>query len=50
MGHSPSKRHKKNSPSPVDYATEPSPPCWPRLFLAYAHINKLIIIAKERTT
>jgi len=34
----------------ADYAAEPSPPCCPRVFLASAHTNKLMIIARERIT
>jgi len=31
----------------VGYTAEPSPLCGPRVFLVYAHINKLMIIAKR---
>jgi len=32
----------------MGYAAEPSPPCWPRVFLVSAQINKLMIIAKGK--
>jgi len=47
MGQSPKENQ---DPSHADHAAEPSPPCCPRVFLASAHINKLMIIAKESTT
>jgi len=31
----------------VGYTAEPSPPCWPRVFLASTHTNTLMIIAKR---
>jgi len=34
----------------MGYAAESPFFCWPRGVLAYAHINKLMIIAKEKTT
>jgi len=49
MGHSPKEKKspiKTWSPAQVDYAAESSFPCWPRVPLASAPINKLMIIAK----
>jgi len=41
---------KKLKPAYADYAAKPSPPCCPRVFLASAHTNKLMIIVRESTT
>ena len=47
MGHSPRESPNKTwSLIQADYAAESSLPCWPRVPLASAHINKLMIIAK----
>jgi len=51
MGHSPKEKCiKEQGPDYEDYAAELSPPCCPWVFLASAHTNKLMIIAKESTT
>jgi len=50
MGHSPITKPNTVESSQVGYAAKPSPPCWSRVFLASAHINKLMIIVKEKTT
>ena len=51
MGHSPKETHKGNyEPVHTDYAAESPPPYCPWVFLASAHINQLMIIAKESTT
>jgi len=46
MGHSPIRKPKivESSPGGLHSGTIT---CWPRVFLAYAHINKLMIIAKR---
>jgi len=44
------KAHKSttSAPAQMDYAVESPFPCWPREPLASAHINNLMIIAKEK--
>jgi len=37
----------KRDPTQINYAAESPSPWWPRGVLIYAHINKLMIIAKE---
>jgi len=46
MGHSPKKKPTKQKPAQAGYIAESSFPCWPRVPLASAHINKLMIITK----
>ena len=48
MGRSPKEKPNNNTSSPaqVNDAAESSLPCWPRVPLASAPINKLMIIAK----
>jgi len=51
MGRGPKKsptKNKTSAPAQMDYAAESPSPCWPREPLVYAHINKLMIIAKEK--
>ena len=50
MGHGPKRKTTKRDPAQAGYVAESPFPCWPRGFLASAHINKLMIIAKEKTT
>jgi len=47
MGYSPIIKPKAEESVQADYAAGSSFPCWPRVPLASAHINKLMIIAKE---
>jgi len=47
MYHSPIVRPKVGESVQADYAAGSSLPCWPRVPLAFAHINKLMIIVKE---
>jgi len=46
MGHSLIIKPKAGELVQADYAAGSSLPCWPRVPLASAHINKLMIIAK----
>jgi len=45
MGHNP----KRIDPVQADYVAEPPSPWWLQEALTSAHINKLMIIAKEKT-
>ena len=47
MGHNPIIKPKAGESVQAYYATGSSLPYWPRVPLAFAHINKLMIIAKE---
>jgi len=48
MGYSSKVNSEKGGVRPkMSYATESLLPYWPRGVLAYAHINKLMIIAKR---
>jgi len=47
MGLSPKIKIRWAASNPYSYVVELSFPCWPRVFLASAHINKLMIIAKR---
>jgi len=48
MGCDPKRKIINQDPAQAGYAAESPFPCWPREPLASTHINKLMIIAKEK--
>jgi len=48
MGCGPKRKIANQDPAQAGYAAESPFSCWPRKPLSYAHINKLMIIAKEK--
>jgi len=48
MGRGPKRKIINHDPAQAGYAAESPFPCWPRELLTPAHINKLMIIAKEK--
>jgi len=48
MGRGPKRKSTKQDPAQAGYVMESPFLCWPREPLVSAHINKLMIIAKEK--
>jgi len=48
VGHSLKEKPSQQNPAQISYAAEPPSPWWPGVFLTSAHINKLMIITKEK--